>query len=482
MSTPGFNISPSATPASRRYQTSTSYTTQPSRRHRRRLLVLIGLLTLVVFFTVIIVPPSVVLTRKNSENAEQQKQLYTTVVGGVTSIFTRGGVATRSQLTTLPNGEVSTITSRVALPVVTVSATSAESVQPLYVTTTLNNGAVVVLETATSVQTKVATVTYTATNGAVGVQTITLTSLELITVLACVSLLLPPSAASLSRPLQTNHICDLVAPDFHAFILALHFKRPVLQFGGIHSAYVQIVLYVPHDHAQPIEQHLVALSVVDLRTIQHRVVNLGIAELHSAGHRIAVCHHPTELVSLFDAANEHQQLCNVDSLAQSYVDPSSNQHVYNNEQQHSFWQREQLEPRHDLVLFVAHFPERYLDKQDFKPYQHHSVCNPGPEFFERVQLDQEVIVELRLLLCYEFVQRELDVHAVVSIEHVVEHNVKAADEQHEQVGLVPVKQRNGNGRVDGSAQLTNVRGHNFEQDSDNIVSLSVLVVADNDDK
>lgn len=62
--------------------------------------------------------------------AADQGQLYTTVVDGRTSTITRGGgIATRSQLTTLPNGEVSTITSIVALPVVTVSATNVQEVQ-----------------------------------------------------------------------------------------------------------------------------------------------------------------------------------------------------------------------------------------------------------------------------------------------------------------------------------------------------------------
>lgn len=77
-----------------------------------------------------IVPPSVVLTRKNNARAaEDREQVLTTVVDGVTSTVTRGGVVTRSALTTLPNGEVSTVTSVVALPVVTVSATSVQDVQ-----------------------------------------------------------------------------------------------------------------------------------------------------------------------------------------------------------------------------------------------------------------------------------------------------------------------------------------------------------------
>ncbi|BGP50294.1 hypothetical protein JCM10450v2_006210 [Rhodotorula kratochvilovae] len=145
MSTPGVTISPSATPASRRYQTTgTGYatTSTASRRRRRRLLLLLGLLTLVVLLTVIIVPPSVVLTRNSNASADDREQVYTTVVDGVTLTQTRA-----------------------------------------FVTTTLTDGVVVVLETATNIQTQVATITYTASNGVIGVETLTLTSLDLVTVL-----------------------------------------------------------------------------------------------------------------------------------------------------------------------------------------------------------------------------------------------------------------------------------------------------------
>ncbi|GAA5840515.1 hypothetical protein JCM9279_007352 [Rhodotorula babjevae] len=158
MSTPG-------TPASRRYQSTYAPQSTASRHRRKRLLLLLGLLGLIVLLTCIIVPPSVVLTRKSNVRAADQGQLYTTVVDGRTSTITRGGgIATRSQLTTLAIGEVSTITSVVALPVVTVSATNVQDVQTAYVTSTLTDGLVIVLETATRVQTAVATVTYTAQN------------------------------------------------------------------------------------------------------------------------------------------------------------------------------------------------------------------------------------------------------------------------------------------------------------------------------
>ncbi|GAA5883768.1 hypothetical protein JCM16303_002361 [Sporobolomyces ruberrimus] len=207
-------------PMDRRYVSSGSgsrgyiSTSERDRKRKKKVVAGLCLLLAVVLLCVIIIPPSVVLTNKknNKSNAVNDGQgVVTTVIDGRTEVVTRDGI-TRSQLTTLADGQVSTVTSFVALPDVTVSRESLSEVVPEFFTTTLS-GDIVVIASATRYVTGVETLTFTALGGVQSVAIVTLTDVEIVTVVgsqdglstsSAISTVAPPSSTSPSSVITTS--------------------------------------------------------------------------------------------------------------------------------------------------------------------------------------------------------------------------------------------------------------------------------------
>ncbi|GAA6061081.1 hypothetical protein JCM10212_006282 [Sporobolomyces blumeae] len=196
--TPGHPVHPRSTsagttpttttdPNGRRYTSyaATDSSGRTSRKRRRKVLGALALVVAIVLLCIIVVPPAVVLTNRQKDNKENDArdgrgQVVTTVVDGRTEVLTLDGV-TRTQTTTLANGDTSVVTSFVAVPDVTVSLTSLASIVPDIFTTTIS-GDIVVIASQTNFVTDVATITFTALGGIQSVRTVTLTDLDIVTI------------------------------------------------------------------------------------------------------------------------------------------------------------------------------------------------------------------------------------------------------------------------------------------------------------